>query len=201
MHLVFDLGGVLLRWRPLELVRRALPHRADDAERLARSIFGHPGGEWSRFDRGLLDADGVVAGIAVRTDLTPDDLRAVLAQVPSELVPVPSSVALLERLHDGGTPMFYLSNMPAPHADRLEAEHAFFGLFADGVFSGRVHLAKPDPAIFEVAQERFGVPAGDLLFLDDHAPNVDAARSAGWHALLFTDAAACEAELAVRGLL
>lgn len=201
MHVVLDLGGVLLRWRPLELVRRALPHRAGDAERLARSIFGHPDGEWSRFDRGLLDADGVVAGIVGRTDLTPDDLHAVLAQVPAELVPVPATVALLERLHGRGTPVFYLSNMPAPHADRLEAEHAFFGLFADGVFSGRVHLAKPDPAIFRLAQDRFGVPAADLLFLDDHAPNVDAARSAGWQALLFTDAAACEAELAVRGLL
>lgn len=199
MHLVWDLGAVLLRWRPPELVRAALPHRADDAEPLARSIFGHPDGEWSRFDRGLLGVDDVVAGIAARTPLTPAEVRAVVEAVPGHLVPIEPAVALLERLR--GRRMFFLSNMPAPEADRLERVHDWFGRFADGVFSARVHLSKPDPAIFALAQQRFGVPAADLLFLDDHAANVAAARAAGWQAELWTGAADGEALLTTRGLL
>lgn len=201
MHVVFDLGGVLLRWRPVELLRTALPHRAEQAESLARSVFGVPDGEWARYDRGVIGADDVVTEVAARTDLSQSEMRAVLAAVPSELVPVEPTVALLDRLRRRPEPVFYLSNMPAPEADRLERDHRFFDWFAAGVFSSRVLVSKPDPRIFALAVERFGVPAGDLLFLDDLGPNVEAARAAGWQAELFTDAAACEADLARRGVL
>jgi HAD superfamily hydrolase (TIGR01509 family) len=69
------------------------------------------------------------------------------------------------------------------------------------VFSARVRLIKPEPAIFELAAQRFAAAPGELLFFDDVAVNVDAARRAGWNAHHFTDAADCEAELRRRGLL
>jgi putative hydrolase of the HAD superfamily len=121
--------------------------------------------------------------------------------VPNELRPVEPCIALLARLHAAGTPQFYLSNMPAPYAAQLEAVHDFVGWFADGVFSSRVHLVKPEPAIFVVAAQRFGVPPPELLFFDDHRPNVDAARAAGWQAEHFVDATAAAAALHAHGLL
>ena len=39
------------------------------------------------------------------------------------------------------------------------------------------------------------MPAGDLVFLDDHAPNIEAAREAGWRGVVFSDARQAEAEL------
>ena len=96
--------------------------------------------------------------------------------------------------------MFYLSNMPAPYADHLEREHAFVREFDDGLFSARVKLIKPEPAIFALAAQRFGVAPSELVFLDDHPPNVTAARSAGWQALVFRDALQCEQALRQAGL-
>jgi putative hydrolase of the HAD superfamily len=72
-------------------------------------------------------------------------------------------------------------------------------LFESGVFSSRVQLIKPDPAIFEHAALVFGRAPSQLLFLDDHLPNVDAARAAGWQALHFVDAAQAEAEVLALG--
>jgi FMN phosphatase YigB (HAD superfamily) len=63
------------------------------------------------------------------------------------------------------------------------------------VFSSRVHLLKPEPAIFAAAERRFGVAGSSLVFLDDHLPNVLAARTAGWQALHFMDAARAGEEL------
>ena len=77
--------------------------------------------------------------------------------------------------------------------------HGFLRCFRDGVFSARVHLNKPEPAIFELAAARFGSAPGELVFLDDHGPNVQAARALGWNALQFSDAAQAEAEMAERG--
>jgi beta-phosphoglucomutase-like phosphatase (HAD superfamily) len=75
--------------------------------------------------------------------------------------------------------MFYLSNMPHPYADHLERANAFVADFLDGIFSARVGLMKPNAAIFELAEQRFGLVPADTLFIDDHAGNVEAARARG----------------------
>jgi putative hydrolase of the HAD superfamily len=85
--------------------------------------------------------------------------------------------------------------MPAPFADHLQATQAFVGWFQDGVFSARVGAIKPEPAIYALAAARFGQPPHRLVFLDDHLPNVAAARAAGWRALRFIDAASAAAAL------
>jgi len=204
MKIVWDFAGVLFHWRPPGLIRRELPQRAandTDAAYWVRQIFQGFGGDWSEFDRGTVDVPSLVQRIAARTGLTVAEVRAVVDGVPHELQPIAETVALLRRLRDAGRMQFYLSNMPAPYADHLEAEHDFVGWFADGVFSGRVKAVKPEPEIFELAARRFGATPSELLFFDDHVPNIDAARAAGWQAEHFTDAAGAAAALRRRGLL
>ena len=136
-----------------------------------------------------------------QTGLHADEVAAVVDAVPAELAPIGPTVELLGRLRDAGHRLFYLSNMPRPLATHLEQSHHFLSWFDDGVFSGRVQLSKPEPAIFVHALERFGVPAGDCIFLDDHPANVEAARALGIDAVLFSDAAQAEAELREMGVL
>jgi HAD superfamily hydrolase (TIGR01509 family) len=53
------------------------------------------------------------------------------------------------------------------------------GLVPELLFSSQLGLAKPDPRIFEVAAQRLGVSAREVVFVDDNAANVQAARTAG----------------------
>jgi putative hydrolase of the HAD superfamily len=55
------------------------------------------------------------------------------------------------------------------------------------VYSHEVGLAKPDPAIFGLTRERLGVQSQEIVFLDDHEANVEAAKACGWHAVLHRD--------------
>ena len=202
MKFVFDLAGVLFRWQPQAMLRREVPHLAPDAARAAHwaaQIFQGYGGDWGDFDRGTVAAPELVTRIARRTGLAAVDVQRVVDAVPGELQPVPDTVALLRRLHDAGRELFFVSKMPAPFADHLEARHDFVRWFRDGVFSARVHLNKPEPAIFELAAARFGAAPEEIVFLDDHAPNVQAAQSLGWNALQFSHAAQAEAEMHERG--
>ena len=201
-HFVFDFGRVLFDWQPERLLQRLLPERASDAasaEHWVAQVFQSYGGDWGEFDRGTVTPDELVRRIASRTGLAPDEVQRVVDGAPPSLTPLPDSMALLQRLRQPGVPMFYLSNMPAPFADHLEREHAFVREFDDGVFSARVNLIKPDPAIFALAAKRFGLAPADLVFLDDHPANVAAARAAGWRSLLFSDAAQCEQDLRQAG--
>ena len=202
MHYVFDFGRVLFNWQPEALLQRVLPQRVLDEASAAHwvaQVFQSYGGDWGEFDRGTVEPGDLVQRISGRTGLTPAEVQAVVDAVPASLQPIPASVDLLQRLQQPGRPMFYLSNMPAPYADHLEREHAFVRAFSDGVFSARVKLIKPDPAIFDMASQRFGVAPAELVFLDDHPANVAAARAAGWQALLFSDAAQAEQDLRASG--
>lgn len=203
MNLVFDFGKVVFDWEPRALVAGLLPHHAPDDARagaLEADFFQGFRGDWADFDRGTLPPDVLADRIARRTGITPAEARGVIDAVPGVLTPLPAMQALLRRLSGEGHALFFLSNMPAPYADALDAAHAFLrrppeGLFQGGVYSARVGVIKPDPAIYALALRRFGIPAAGTLLIDDLQANVDAARAAGWQALRFEDAAQCDAAL------
>ena len=68
-------------------------------------------------------------------------------------------------------------------------------LFEQIVISGQVGLRKPDPAIFEMAIERIGLPASDCLFVDDLHHNIEAAEEAGLRGVLHEEASGTIPEL------
>lgn len=204
MNVVFDFGGVLFHWKPDELLARLIPQRAatpEAARALVDLFFEGYRGDWGEFDRGTVEAQELATRIARRTGLGLDEIHSVIAAVPDELAPLPGTVELLHRLHGAGTPLYYLSNMPAPYAQHLERTHHFLGLFRGGVFSSRVGMIKPESAIFEHAASLLGLAPADTLFIDDVQHNVDAARAAGWRAIRFVDAPRLEVELRDLGLL
>jgi putative hydrolase of the HAD superfamily len=199
---VFDFGRVVFRWRPDALLQATLPHRAvDDAStrHWVEQVFQAYSGDWGDFDRGVIDAPELARRMAARTGLTEAEVHAVVAACPQELEPLADTVDWMQRLHAQGRPLHYLSNMPEPMAAHFERTHPFMSLFESGVFSARVKLVKPDPQIYAHAAQAFGRAPSSLLFLDDHLPNVVAARAAGWQALHFVDAARAEAEATALG--
>ncbi len=203
-RVVFDFGAVVFQWRPTVMLRRELPHLATDETRAAHwaaQIFQSYGGDWGEFDRGVLSVPDLVARLCARTGLQRNDAQTAVDGVARELQPQPAMVALLQRLHAAGRPLHFLSNMPAGIASELEARHDFFRCFASGVFSARVQLIKPDPAIYRLAAARFQAAPADLVFIDDHPPNIAAAKALGWDGFVFKCAAQAEAELGARGLL
>jgi len=63
------------------------------------------------------------------------------------------------------------------------------------VYSLEVGLKKPDPAIYELTRSRLAVEPGEIAFLDDVPENVEAARAAGWCAVLHEDTERSIAEI------
>ena len=188
LNLVFDLGQVMIRWEPEALVRQFFPDRCGtdaQAQELAHACFRSPA--WSAFDAGLLDTEGVAQQLAQRIQEPLPKVRAMVVDIAHALTPIAASVALLQQLHQWRRAqatsvlnLFYLSNMPEPYADHLTASHGFFSCFDGGVFSGRVKLAKPDPAIYALAESALALVPAHTVFFDDHMPNVQAATERGW---------------------
>jgi putative hydrolase of the HAD superfamily len=95
-----------------------------------------------------------------------------------------------------------LSNSCQPHWDHLcnsrysLLPHAFQTI----VLSHEVFVGKPDKAIYHYAQKKAGVPPHQIFFCDDLTCNVDAARTVGWDAEIFTNAQQLIRDLNDRGI-
>lgn len=203
---VFDLGGVVLRWQPTVLVQDALHQKnlsPEAAQSIAQQIFQSfaPTADWAAFDLGVIEPDALAQAISRRSGLSVDDVSGVIHAVRDHLTPQPETLALIQRLKACGHRLFYLSNMPTPLALHLEQHHSFFDWFDGGIFSCRVTMMKPQPEIFSLAEQRFGLQPAQTLFIDDLAHNVEAARARAWQGLQFFSAEQCGLDLARGGWL
>ncbi|MBV1917157.1 MAG: HAD-IA family hydrolase, partial [Sphingomonadaceae bacterium] len=115
--------------------------------------------------------------------------------------PVPGTHELVRKLAERGTPLFAITNFAAPFWAEFRPTDPVFELFGDIVVSGIEKMAKPNPQIFELAAQRFGIGPAEMLFIDDNAVNIEAAGALGWHVHLFTDAATLSRDPRVARLL
>jgi 2-haloacid dehalogenase len=195
---VFDIGRVLYDWDLRYLFEKLI---ADPAE-LDRFLAEVVTEEWHfQSDAGRPLAEMVpelkakFPEHAALIDAYRDRFEETL---PRE---IPGTHDLVRRLAARGVPLYALTNFGAEFWARARRGWPMFDLFADVVVSGEERVAKPDPAIFAVAERRFGRRPGELFFTDDNPANVAAARARGWQAHLFESAAGLEAELVRVGLL
>ncbi len=116
-----------------------------------------------------------------------------------------AGVALVARLEAAGVPLFGLTNWSAETFPCAWERYAVLRGFRDVVVSGRVGLAKPDPAIYHemfarIAAQLPGIAPHELVFIDDNPANAAAASALGWHGIHHTGVAATEARLRELGV-
>jgi HAD superfamily hydrolase (TIGR01509 family) len=184
--LIFDLGGVILDWNPRHLFRKVIP----DEQTREWFLSEVCGPDWNRqMDAGLSFGEAV-ADLARRHPGHREWISAYHQRWPEMLNgPVPGTSELITELHQAGRPLYAISNFPAEKFPVTLEAFPVLRLFRDIVISSSLGLCKPDPRIFQVALERFGVTAADCLFIDDVPANVAGARAAGLAAVRFTSAA------------
>jgi putative hydrolase of the HAD superfamily len=79
-----------------------------------------------------------------------------------------------------------LSNIPADHADAFLAAHGWMRNLDYLALSGKIKVAKPDPAAFQHCVTALQAAPADFLFIDDRAENVCAAQAVGMTGHVFT---------------
>ena len=104
------------------------------------------------------------------------------------------------RLQAAGTLTGVLSNLGDAMTEGVLARQPWLAGFDHLVWSHALKLAKPDPLIYPHSIEGLGVPAENILFIDDRTNNVDGGIAAGMQAILYTSQPAFEAELRTLGL-
>ncbi|MBQ9297210.1 MAG: HAD family phosphatase [Paludibacteraceae bacterium] len=177
---IFDLGGVLIN---LDVMRCFLAFEKLMGEENMRTVLGMDSrGEGVKavsvaskqlmadFERGLISPDDFIAQVlqychpGTTTNDIMDAWMAMLDELPAERLQV------VDALRDKGHPVYLLSNGNDLHFDFINRQYSLDSHF-DGFFlSQKMHLAKPEPQIFEAVQAAIGNP-DSVVFIDDIPAN------------------------------
>ncbi len=195
---VFDLGGVLIDWDPRYLYRKLLADEAAVEEFLATVCTPAWNAEQ---DRGRSFASGV-AELVERYPAHAAAITAYSERWPEMLGgDIGGTVELLAELRATGVPLYALTNWSAETFGIARERFGFLEWFDGVVVSGEERMIKPDPAIFRVLLDRFGLDPETTFYVDDSEANVAAADRLGFDAVRFTDPERLRRDLADRGLL
>lgn len=194
---VFDIGNVLIAWQPEQRYDALIGARK--RRRMFAEFDFHA--MMTRIDSGGDFAEEVERAAAAHPGWR-DEILMVRDRWDDLARPeIPHSVRLMRALRTRGVPVFALSNFGAGNFPLSEAAHPFLKEFDRRYISGQMGMAKPDPRIYAAVEADCGVRPQALLFADDRAENVEAARARGWGVHLFGGPEGFARELAALGLL
>jgi len=195
---IFDIGNVLVRWDPRNLYRQHFEN-TEEMEKFLRKITTP---EWNlEQDRGRSFQEAVT----LLSHAYPQHENMIkmfdinwLDMLAGE---ISGTVDILNQLVEDGVPVFAITNFSAEKWPAFCDRHPFSRLFQGVVVSGEEKLVKPDPAIFNLALNRFGLLARNCIFIDDVQENIVAAQALGITGHHFTDASALAVSLKSHGFL
>lgn len=194
---VFDIGNVLIEWQPERFYDREI-----GAER-RRAMFAEVDlhGMNERVDQGHPFTETIYAAAeanpAWRDEIRMWHDRWIELATPA----IDHSVRLLRALRARGVPCFSLTNFGIGSFDHAATHYPFLLEFDRPYISGHMRVTKPDPRIYEMVEADCGLPPEALLFTDDRADNIAAARARGWQVHPFDGPEGLAARLVAEGLL
>jgi 2-haloacid dehalogenase len=98
-------------------------------------------------------------------------------------------------------PVYALTNWSAETFGVARERFEFLEWFDGVLVSGEERMIKPDPAIFRLLLDRFGLDPEATFYVDDSEQNVAAADRLGFDAVRFTTPAQLRRDLVARRLL
>jgi FMN phosphatase YigB (HAD superfamily) len=191
-NIVFDLGNVLISFRPAEFfAKKNYPENIKAT--ILSDIFGSK--VWRMLDNGDINTQQGIDAIAAESSLKREEIAHIFNLRTEIMFPIDNNVRLLPELRKQGFSLYYLSNFPIDIFEEIRTGYYFFKYFDGGIISSEVKFSKPDIRIYEKLLEKYSLTAGESLFIDDVEINVKAAEHSGMHGLVTYGSEEISAEL------
>jgi HAD superfamily hydrolase (TIGR01509 family) len=156
-----------------------LGSRRPDADRFIAEVFTTERSTLS----GIGDFRDHLAALLLRWNV-PQDVDQVLS-ISTQIKPDEAIFAAISALRAAGLCCCLATNQQAYRAHFMSETLGYARHFDREFYSCHVGFAKPEPAYYQAILDDLGCAAKHTLFIDDHEPNVVAARSVGLHGAVF----------------
>ncbi|MEY2904358.1 MAG: hypothetical protein RJA52_374 [Bacteroidota bacterium] len=196
---VFDLGGVLIDWKP-EYLYRKIFSTEEKVNWFLKEICTL---EWNEEQDG---GRSIKEGTELLINNFPEhesEIRAYYDRWEEMLGgAIIETVEILEKIHEKGNHrLFALTNWSAETWPVALEKFPFLSKFQDVLVSGREGLKKPDLRIYELLYHKFSIQPERAVFIDDNIRNINAAKLTGLNTIHFTNPSELRKELILQGIL
>ncbi len=184
-NIIFDFGNVLVQWHPEQIYTE---YFGDEAKAwwFLRHVVDN---EW----RGRIDAGESTAELTAElVGRFPEYKEAIelFDQRYFDMLTgeVPGMREVIEELRVKNYEIYGLTNWSMETFPTARERFGILQMIDRYVVSAAERLIKPDPRLFKVLLDRYGLKAGECTFVDDNPDNVAAARKLGMQGIVFTNA-------------
>lgn len=195
--IVFDFGGVLIDWNPLYLYRKVFENEVDMYYFLDNVCTP----DWNILQDAGRPLEEATRLLQKEHPRYHEEIALFYGRWEEMLGgTIDENVKLIKPLKEKYK-VFGLTNWSAETIPIAMDRYDFFNDLDGMVVSGEEKLIKPDPALYEVLLDRFGLKAEESLFIDDNAANIETARQMGFKTMHFTEETNLEEWLIQRDFL
>lgn len=198
-NILFDMGQVLIRFDQQYFIHR-FGIEGDDVSLLMRELFRSV--EWVQMDRGSLREEDAFRSISQRLPERLHDVAwKLICMWDRPILEIDGMYDLVAELKDLGYGIYLLSNASVRQHEywpRIPASKFFDGK----LISADVHVIKPQPEIYRLCLEKFGLKPEECFFIDDAPANIEGALCCGIAGAVFHgDAKLLRSQLRAAGIL
>jgi epoxide hydrolase-like predicted phosphatase len=191
-NVVFDLGNVLITFRPDEYME-SLNFKKSIGDRVFQSVFKSK--YWLELDKGNITEEEAVELFCKSGEETREEIKRVMSSWKDMLKPIPETIEILKELKEMGYKIYILSNYHKSAFEKTSMENEFFKLVDGRVISYEINCIKPEREIYDKLLKAYNLEADETLFIDDMKENIQGAEKLGIQTILFKDAAQLREEL------
>jgi FMN phosphatase YigB (HAD superfamily) len=175
-NVVFDLGNVLISFRPADYISRN-GYSPEKQKSILSDIFCSR--EWLLLDDGEITTEQAIDGIAMKSSLKRDEIARIFNERTRIFHTLDNNAKILPALKKQGFKLYYLSNFPGDIFDDVKKSYRFFQYFDGGIISAHVKCSKPSAEIFRIFLDKYKLVAEECLYIDDIEKNVTSAIHCG----------------------
>lgn len=182
-NIIFDLGNVLLNFKPLEYMYTKIPEK-QTARQIYKEIFESE--EWIMLDRGIIAEDEAIKTICDRNIEQSYLIKYVMHNWYQLFTPKEDVIDLLKELKNKGYKIYFLSNFHLLAFQEIHKRYEFFEYLDGGIVSCEVKFVKPEKEIYKKLIDTYKIEPNESIFIDDLKENIDGATNVEIKTILFT---------------
>lgn len=181
-NIVFDLGNVLVEFKPIDYMLR-MGFESAIATELNKLIFANP--MWNEFDRGTITIESYCEYLKEKHPQFSAEIDRVFgSDWVSNMFILDSNVSRFLEEMSHKYRIFVLSNVSEYVFEYIQTL-GFWKHVSGGTYSYLIRACKPEEEIYEAFFRENHLNPVECLFLDDKPENIEAAKKIGMKGIVF----------------
>ncbi|MCF6439509.1 HAD family phosphatase [Pseudoalteromonas luteoviolacea] len=197
-NVVFDIGNVVVRWSPAEIIRLTFPD-SQSQEQLVQSVFGS--NIWLDINKGMLSEYETKQKYQQALGFSAQDTERLFYYIKQTQILLYQATDLILQVKQAGYGVYALTDNVHETVEFLKRTYDFWGLFDGEIVSADLGVLKPQSEIYRALLEQYQLVANETVFLDDMPHNVAGAKAVGMEAIQFESVEQARKALYALGLV